>query len=90
MTQRIKPKLTRRLALFMLIDGLGLFLFSLGLASLVAEGPVLFRDFPSSTMEASTVLVSGVVIMIYGVGQAMREMTRQQPAPLDESPRNST
>jgi len=85
MTPRIKPKLTRRLALFMLLDGLGLFLFSLGLASLVSEGPVLFKDFPSSTIEAVTVLLSGIVIMLYGVGQVMQEMARQHAfAPPDE------
>ena len=77
MATKIKPKLTRRLVLFMLLDGLGLFLFSLGLASLVSGGPVLLRDFPGSTMEAVTVLASGIVIMLYAVVQVMREMGRQ-------------
>ena len=74
MAKRIKPKLTGRLLAFMLLDGLGLFLFSLGLASLVSEGPVLFRDFPTNTIEAVTVLAAGMVIMLYAVVQAMREM----------------
>jgi membrane protein implicated in regulation of membrane protease activity len=82
MHPKLKPKLTLRLLVFMLLDGLGLFLFSLGLASLVIEGPVLFRDFPSSTLEAVTVLASGVVIMLYAVVHVMRELSRQ---PFDPS-----
>lgn len=81
MAERIKPKLTKRLLAFMLLDGLGLFLFSLGLASMVSGGPVLFRDFPGSTMEAVTVLAAGVVIMLYAVVQVMREMGRQHVPP---------
>jgi membrane protein implicated in regulation of membrane protease activity len=87
MNRPLKPKLTRRLMAFMLLDGLGLFAFSLGLASLVAGGPVLFRDFPGSTAEAVVMLASGVVIMLYAVVQVMREMGRQSFEQHEQTPK---
>lgn len=80
MAEKIKPKLTWRLFAFMLLDGLGLFLFSLGLAGLKVGGPVLFRDFPATTIEAVAVLLAGIAIMIYAVVQVMREMARNKPS----------
>lgn len=81
MQQRIKPKLTWRLVKYMLIDCLGLALFSIGLASLMSGGPVLIPNFPSNKIEAVTVMLAGIVIAIYAVGQVMREMASQRPQP---------
>lgn len=77
MAERIRPKLTRRLTFFMLIDGLGLLLFSIGIASLKSGGPVLFANFPTSTAEAVVSLLAGITIMLYGVVQVMKEIGSQ-------------
>ena len=77
MAEKIRPKLTRRLTFFMLIDGLGLTLFSVGIASLKSGGPVLFANFPTTTAEAVVSLLAGVAIMLYGVVQVMKEIGNQ-------------
>lgn len=75
-----RPKLTGKLFLYGLVDVFGLTCVAIGGTWFYERKPVLFRDFPTSTVEAVACAAGGVAVMIWAVGHIFKEMGKQVPA----------
>lgn len=75
-----RPRLTGKLFLYGLVDVFGLSCVAIGGSWFFAHKPVLFRDFPTSTVEAVACAAGGIAVMIWAVGHIYQEMGKQAPA----------
>lgn len=73
-----RPRLTPRIALFGLIDVLGMTLLAIGAAFVAYAKPVLFSNFPTTSAEAWGCIILGIALMLWSVAQVLQEILKQR------------
>ncbi len=72
-----RPQLTLKILLYAIFDVAGMVLFATG-ALWLAQGKALFiAGFPTSTLEAITVLVVGLALMLWAASRILRELLKR-------------
>ena len=74
MRSSIRPRFTPKILLYLLLDLIGMALFSSGALWLFRGLPLFLRDFPSTTAEALIALVGGLLLMVVAIARLLREM----------------
>lgn len=69
-----RPRLTPKALAYIACNLFGMVLFATGALWLMRGLPLFFRDFPSTKAEAFIALVGGLVLMVYAMSRALREM----------------
>ena len=69
-----RPRPTAKILFYALLDIVGMVLFATGALWLFQDTHLFFRTFPSTTMEASTALAGGLLLMVVSVAKILREV----------------
>jgi len=74
-----RPRLTLRILGFACADIFGLTALAIGATWFIENRPAVLATFPGSMAEAVVCSASGLVLMVWGVVNVLKEMAKQAP-----------
>ena len=78
-TRPPRPRLTGPIFVYGMVDVFGLACVAIGASWFAAGKGAIVAAFPTSTAEAVTSVLGGVVIMLWSVSRILREIAKQAP-----------
>lgn len=77
MRQALRPQLTLKIMFYAILDVVGMVQFATGAMWLARGQSLLIPDFPSGTFQAITLVVSGLLLMVWAVTRILGELLKR-------------